>query len=146
MLEKIRRPFVRTAAIPYQTPPTRASIAAMTDLTDEISEILKTVRRPGDFYAARAADLPAPGIEIDGFGPLALPVPPDQAARLIAAAELAPFGRGEETIVDTSVRRSWRIAPKRVRFAGKRSPEALAAMVARAAEGLGVEDGVKAEF
>src|ERR1700722_19089042 len=118
----------------------------MTDLTDELAAILQTVRRPGDFHASGAFALLPPGIDIDGFGPLALPVLPDQAERLIATAQLAPFGRGEETVIDTSVRRSWQIAPERVRFGGKRWAGALAAIVARAAEGLGVSEGVDAEF
>ena len=107
----------------------------MADLATDLSDILKTVRRPGDFCASGAIDLLPPAIEIDGFGPLALPVLPDQAMRLIACAEQAPFGRGEETIVDATVRRSWQIAPERVRIAGKRWTATLEAIVARAGAG-----------
>jgi hypothetical protein len=118
----------------------------MTDIATDLSDILKTIRRPGDFYASGAIDLLPPAIEIDGFGPLALPVLPDQATRLIACAEQAPFGRGEETIIDATVRRSWQIAPERVRIAGKRWTATLEAIVARAVQGLGVDDSVDAEF
>lgn len=118
----------------------------MTDLTAELAQTLKTIRRPGDFYVSGTFDLIPPGIHIDGFGPLSLPVLPDQAARLIAAATPAPFGRGEDTVIDTEVRRSWQIGPERVSIAGKRWGATLDAIVARAAAGLGAGDGVEAEF
>lgn len=118
----------------------------MADIASELSEILKTIRRPGDFYTSGAFDIVLPGIEIDGFGPLALPVLPDQQARLIAAAVPAPFGRGEATIIDPEVRRSWQIAPARVRMTGRRWASSLESVVARVAEGLGAGEGVVAEF
>lgn len=64
---------------------------------------------------ARIASL-TPTLEIAGFGTLSLPVPPEQARALISLAEQAPYGRGDATLVDPNVRRSWQIAPERVRF------------------------------
>jgi len=46
---------------------------------------------------------------------VALPLLPEQAARIIGVAEAAPYGRGEETVVDPAVRRCWQISPDRVR-------------------------------
>ena len=83
----------------------------MSSLTETVAEILRTVDRPGDFFVAGTIDLPAPRLEVDGVGPLALPVLPAQAAQLVAAAERAPYGRGAETVIDTTVRRTWQIAP-----------------------------------
>ncbi len=45
-----------------------------------------------------------PLIEIEGIGPLALPLVPVQAAQLIAAAERAPYGRGVDTLVRLDLR------------------------------------------
>ena len=118
----------------------------MTNITDDLAAILQTIRRPGDFCASGVFDLRLPEIEIEGFGVLALPVLPDQAKRLVAVAERAPFGRGQETIVDANVRRSWQISPERVRIAGKRWNTALDEVVARAISGLGVSEDVEAQF
>jgi predicted 2-oxoglutarate/Fe(II)-dependent dioxygenase YbiX len=118
----------------------------MADLATDLSEILKTARRPGDFHVSGAFDLLPPAIDIDGLGPLALPVLPDQAKRLIACAEPAPFGRGQETIVDADVRRSWQIAPERVHVTGKRWEATLQTVVSRVALGLGVSEAVREEF
>ena len=40
------------------------------------------------------AELLAPALEVDGVGPIALPLLPVQAEQLIAVAEAAPYGRG----------------------------------------------------
>ena len=81
-----------------------------------------------------------------GVGSVALPLLPAQAKALIKVASRAPFGKGTETIVDTSVRRTWQIGPDHVRISGKHWPKTLAGIVARAAEGLGVAEPVSAEL
>ena len=81
----------------------------MSTLATELAEILATVLRPGDFYASGTAEVYAPGLAVEGAGVIALPLLPPQAAELIAQAERAPYGRGEETVLDTEVRRVWQI-------------------------------------
>jgi hypothetical protein len=91
----------------------------MSSLTTELAEILSTVQRPGDFYTTGTTAIFAPHLEVAGVGPIALPLLPVQAQQLIAVAERAPYGHGEETLVDTTVRRTWQIAPERVQIAGR---------------------------
>jgi predicted 2-oxoglutarate/Fe(II)-dependent dioxygenase YbiX len=111
-----------------------------------LAELLRRVRRPGDFCMRGSAELLAPSLSVEGVGQVALPLQPEQARRLIAAAERAPYGRGSQTIIDTAVRNSWQIGPDRARLAGRHWPRTLAGIVAMAAEGLGVEEPVEAEF
>ena len=85
----------------------------MTTITADLAALLTTVRRPGDFFAAGTAELLAPLLEVEGVGPVALPLLPAQAGQLVAVAELAPYGRGAETIVDPAVRRCGQIGPDR---------------------------------
>jgi predicted 2-oxoglutarate/Fe(II)-dependent dioxygenase YbiX len=118
----------------------------MDSINDELAAVLQTVRTPGDFYAAGHCALHVPLIEVDGAGPIALPLLPAQAAQLIAVAERAPYGRGGETLVDTAVRRTWQIGADRVRIAGKHWTAMLDSVVERAAAGLGAGDGVVAEL
>lgn len=94
----------------------------MSSLVTEFAAVLGTVRRPGDFFAAGSADLLVPMMEVEGVGPIALPLLPIQAEQLIAVAERAPYGRGEATLLDTSVRRTWQIDAGRVHIGGKRGP------------------------
>ncbi|CAK0766979.1 2OG-Fe(II) oxygenase [Gammaproteobacteria bacterium] len=109
-------------------------------------KILRTVRRPGEFYTTGSVDFFMPRIEVEGIGPLSLPLPAVQAEQLITLAEPAPYGRGEDTLVDTNVRRTWQVDAGRVRIEGRNWAQTLENIVARSAAGLGVDDPVVAEF
>ena len=115
-------------------------------IAKELAEILDEVDRPGDFFVSGHIEWPAPRIEVEGVGPVALPLLPAQARALIKTASRAPFGRGSETIVDTKVRRSWQIGADHVRIGGRHWGKTLAGIAARAAEGLGVSEPVTAEL
>jgi hypothetical protein len=118
----------------------------MAKLTKDLASLLGTVRRPGDFYVAGTIEFLAPVLEVEGVGRVALPLLPMQAEQLIAAADPAPFGRGEETIIDTAVRRCGQIGPDRVRLGGQHWAKTLEAILTRVAEGLGVEEPTDSEF
>ena len=118
----------------------------MDSINDALAAVLQDVRTPGDFYAAGHCALHLPLIEVDGAGPIALPLLPAQAAQLISVAERAPYGRGGETLVDTAVRRTFQIGADRVRIAGKHWTAMMDSVVERSAAGLGAGDGVVAEL
>ncbi|KAK0524960.1 hypothetical protein OC842_005663 [Tilletia horrida] len=72
-----------------------------------------------DFSFGGVADMlpAAPGLFIDGLGSIALPVvDKDKAEAIARVCEQAPFGRGQETLFDTSVRNSWQLNPDKVRL------------------------------
>ena len=118
----------------------------MTNYAAELAALLAKVNRPGDFFVSGRGEFLPPIIEVEGVGPIALPLLPAQARQLIEAATRAPYGRGEETIYDEAVRRSWQIDSAQVKLGGKHGPAMLADIVTRAAEGLGVEGTVAAEL
>ena len=45
-----------------------------------------------------------PGLTIEGVGPICLPLCNGQAKEIINVASQAPFGLGEKTLIDESVR------------------------------------------
>src|SRR3954462_649451 len=57
-------------------------------------------------------------LEVSGIGPVSLPVRAPLAKKLIATARPAVFGRGEETLTDTSVRDTWELTPDQVTLGG----------------------------
>ncbi|MEA2742942.1 MAG: hypothetical protein QOG25_1313 [Acetobacteraceae bacterium] len=118
----------------------------MSSIASELADVLGTVRRPAGFFVSGTEQMLAPGLEVDGVGPIGLPVPAVQAQQLVAVAERAPYGRGEDTLTDTSVRRTWQIAAGRVRMQSKYWPKTLQTIVARVAEGLGIDDQIDAEL
>jgi predicted 2-oxoglutarate/Fe(II)-dependent dioxygenase YbiX len=111
-----------------------------------LAKILPTIRRHGDFYATGTMEMFAPNLEIDGVGRVSLPLLPVQAEQLVAVATRAPYGRGEETVVDTNVRRTWQIDADCVHISGRHWMQTLDAIVAKAAAGLGVTGPVSGEL
>jgi len=69
-----------------------------------------------------SAELLAPAhllqLEVAGVGPVSLPVRAPLAKKLIAAARPAKFGRGEQTLTDTSVRDTWELTPDQLTLGG----------------------------
>lgn len=57
---------------------------------------------PSDALALHVADV----------GPVTLPIRAAQTKRLITVARPAMFGRGEETVRDTTIRNTWELTPE----------------------------------
>src|SRR5207247_8165056 len=86
---------------------------------ESLEKVLSQVRRSGDFFVQGRVEVPMPKLEVDGVGVISFPVPEAQVRALVEHAERAPYGRGEETILDTSVRKVWQLPPAKVRVGGK---------------------------
>ena len=114
---------------------------------ETLESLIAGVQRPGDFCVHGALVLPMPMVEVTGVGSLSFPTPQQQIAALIDAAERAPHGRGEQTVLDTSVRRVWQIDAARLRIGGKHWAPSLQRVLAETARGLGCEDAaIRAEL
>ena len=85
---------------------------------ERLEELLESVDRPGGFCTSSRAYLPMPTVEVEGAGTLSFPVPVFQIRDLLKVAERAPYGKGADTLVDTSVRDCWQIGAERIRVGG----------------------------
>ena len=112
----------------------------MSSIADALLDCLRSVERPGEFCVGGQREIFMPAIDVEGVDRLAFPLPAVQAERLIAVGEAAPHGRGEETVLDLDVRRTWQIDLGTVRIGGRRWETTLAELVSDAARGLGVEE------
>ena len=92
--------------------------ATMSSIGTTLLDTLRSVARPGDFCVGGIREIIMPTIDVDGVGRIAFPILSVQAERLVAIAEAAPHGRGEETVVDREVRRTWQVdsATQSIRF------------------------------
>ncbi|KZS87473.1 hypothetical protein SISNIDRAFT_419545 [Sistotremastrum niveocremeum HHB9708] len=61
-------------------------------------------------------DAPDPDLRVAGFGNVALPLTEEKARELVQVCHQAPYGKKEQTLVDTSVRDTWEIDADRVLF------------------------------
>jgi hypothetical protein len=102
-----------------------------------LEALLADVKRAGDFFVQGSLDAPIPRIEIDGVGVLSFPVPASQIEAVIKRAHRAPYGRGERTIVDTSVRNAWQLDAADVRIGGKGWDKAFHQIMSTVITGLG---------
>ena len=107
---------------------------------DGLRKILRSIRRSGDYFVAGGLEKPPPRMTVSPVGMIAFPILDSQVRALIEAADRAPYGRGPETIVDTSVRDCWQISANSVRFTGTRWKTTLKTILKRVADGLGLPE------
>lgn len=87
-----------------------------------------------------------PGLSVKGIGMISLPLQDeDIAKKLVNVASQSPFGKGPDTLMDTSVRKSWQIEPDKVSFANPSFEESIQTLAKKAAQGLGVPEEVSIE-
>ncbi|KZT35176.1 hypothetical protein SISSUDRAFT_1064684 [Sistotremastrum suecicum HHB10207 ss-3] len=94
------------------------------DLFEDIGEALTSAlaTKPtsgiiGTFaFSKTVEDAPIPGLNIDGLGRVPIPLTERGAQELIGVCDLAPFGKGERTVVDKSVRDTWELAADKISF------------------------------
>ena len=106
-----------------------------------LTELLRSVVRPGDYCAHGRLFLPMPTVNVADVGLLSLPVPDFQVRALTEVAERAPYGKGTETVVDRSVRDCWQIDAARLRIAGHAWDDTFATILDAVAKGLGFRSG-----
>src|ERR1700676_4124305 len=118
----------------------------MSSIGTTLLNSLRSVERPGDFCIGGIREIFMRTIDVDGVGRIAFPILPAQAERLVAIAEAAPYGRGEETGVDREVRRTWQGGSAKGGVGGGPWDQTRAGLVADIALGLGVSEPVAADF
>lgn len=101
-------------AVPMRAPSSRQSAPANSvsrtkGWKKELQETIDEIETCGEFAVKKQYSQYAnPGIQI-GEDLVALPLSPAQVPLIREASRQAPFGRGEETLVDTSVRNTWEL-------------------------------------
>ena len=85
---------------------------------ERLARLLDDSATTGSFSARLLAPAHFLHLEVTGVGRVSFPVRAPQAKKLIAVARPAKFGRGEETLTDTSVRDTWEITPDRMTLGG----------------------------
>lgn len=118
----------------------------MADARAALEELLHSLGESAQFVASGEMPATLPGLEVDGVGMVRTPVSAADAKRLIAQAVQAPYGRGEETIVDTDVRRVWQIEPDAFRLRNETWELYVAAIVENVKAKFGIARKVAAQL
>ena len=90
--------------------------------------IFQSVQRPGTFATGGEISPFLPDLQVDNVGRIGLPLCYAQANELKGKCEQAPYGRREETIVDTNVRNALQLDASKVKI-GKRMKREVTALI-----------------
>ena len=82
-----------------------------------------------------------PGLFVEGIGKIGLPLSDRDAADLSRVSHEAPFGKGSETFLDPTVRKTWELNPNQFELRNPAWPSTLQEVVGKVAQDLGVVDG-----
>ncbi|KAE9367525.1 hypothetical protein N431DRAFT_348602 [Stipitochalara longipes BDJ] len=115
-----------------------------------LDECLSSIQSNGSFALFEHLPNPIlPGITLKKGGPIGLPLTERDAQVIIAASHAAPFGKGEATIIDENIRKTWELSASSFEIRNPAWENFLQSIVAKVSEGLGIDlagTGVRAEL
>ncbi len=100
--------------------------------------------KPGSFSCFNVLEsCPNPALHVNGLGTIGLPLSEHDAKAIsnLPTTVQSPFGKGSETLVDTSIRKSWQIDPHQFKLLNPRFQSLVRDIVHNVAKDLGVACG-----
>lgn len=107
---------------------------------NEFVKLIAKVENPGTFSVTGQLTSIPPGIKVKDVGIISLPIVQHQAKELIHFSEQAPYGRGEDTIVDTDIRKVWQISAENFSVTNPQWLDALQATIRDIGKQLGLSN------
>lgn len=118
----------------------------MTTIAAELLQVLNALGESAAFCATGDAAAVLPGLEVAGIGDVGVPISAADAKRLIQQAAQAPYGWGEQTIVDTNVRCVWQLEPAQFQLRNPEWKSCLALIVEAVRQEFGIAQKVEAQL
>ncbi len=78
-----------------------------------LSETVARATRSAKFCVTGSLPAVNPGIVVDGLGAIRIPLKRGMAKELVAHGQVAPYGKGTQTLVDKKVRNTFELDPKK---------------------------------
>ncbi len=107
-------------------------------LRKKLRQALAKIDRPGSFCTSGSVPAVLPGLAVTKLGYIGLPLSARQAEELKEHCEQAPYGKGEQTVVDTNVRRVWRLTPDKFKLTNPDWKDCLHGMIESVRNELGL--------
>lgn len=105
----------------------------------DLEKVIATIDRPGAYCTHDRRIVYTPTLEVGEVGIIAFPLLESQIKSMIVEAERAPYGKGEETLLDSSVRNCWQVNADKVKIGGPKWKETFANILGSVAAGLGCD-------
>jgi hypothetical protein len=114
----------------------------MVQANEPLKQLLESLGESSQFGAAGVLAPVLAGLAAKGVGPIPVPVSAADAKELIRKATQAPYGRGEDTVVDTNVRRVWQLEPSQFELRNPEWKTCLTTMVDAVRKEFGIKQKV----
>lgn len=112
----------------------------MQPIETKLLEILKTIEGNGSFATSDVKNFMLPGLHIKGLGEIGFPLNAIQAKEIIKVSHKAPFGKGSQTVTDTTVRSAWEIDADQLTFQNDDWAGFIKDTITDTQAGLGLEE------
>jgi hypothetical protein len=113
---------------------------------EKLRECLDSIQHEGTFSAFHHfTSYVNPGLHLSNHGSVGLPLSRRDAEAITSVCKQSPFGKGEQTIVDTSVRKTWELDCTEFRCENPAWTGFVDGLVKQAVEDLGVQVATRAE-
>ena len=113
----------------------------------QILDTFKSLQTSDSFETAGNIGIKQPGLEIQGLPRISLPLTNHDAEEVKKLCTLAPFGRGERTGHDPSVRHTWQLEPSQFQIKNRGWQREIHKALHEACDRLDVpKEGVSAEL
>lgn len=123
-----------------------SSIPADAYFKRDLQHCLDHVHHDGTFFAFyHSSTYINPGLDIADYRPVGLPLASRDAEALARICKHSPFGKGAETIIDTSVRKTWELDCAAFDCRNPAWASYLAGLSKRAVDALGVQVSCRAK-
>lgn len=82
----------------------------LSDLKENLYYTLSEIKSSGSFMTQKSLGSGViPGLHVPGVGAIGLPITTENAKAMIQSSRMSPYGRGTETLVNETVRKSWQL-------------------------------------
>ena len=113
---------------------------------NELLKILQLIEKPGSFCASNLIPPCILGLNVNNIGTVSFPLQTEQAKQLIAQAHQAPFGWGEQTLVDTQIRKVWELNAEQFTITNPQWQTQLNTICHSLQTELGIKDEIVADI
>lgn len=111
----------------------------MPHFESELLNILDQIQGSGSFVWSATRPFLFPGLMVEGVGEVGFPINTVQVEGLVKVSHKAHFGKGSETVLDTTIRSAWEIDADKIAFRNNDWNVFVETLVEEIKLGLGIE-------
>jgi 2OG-Fe(II) oxygenase superfamily len=109
------------------------------EIKESLEQVFSEIKHFGSFLTSASFEGGInPGLEVSGAGLIGLPLSAEAAKKIIQASHVSPYGKGSETLVNESVRKSWELDTNQFSLRNPAWSNQMEKLLQAAVSGLGL--------